>query len=97
MPSTYLGGRNSLSILEIRILPVLALFREEWREEWRSSGELLGLAASPDSACPASSEHQEEVGAISQGRNPRGRAAIYTLDRPGAGRKQVSAKAEGKE
>lgn len=32
------------------------------REEWGSSGELLGLAGSPGSACPASSKHQEEAG-----------------------------------
>lgn len=59
MPSKYLGNRNSLPILEMRILPAPAL---NVGEEMGSSGELLGLAGSPDSAYPASSKLQEEVG-----------------------------------
>lgn len=59
MPSKYLGSRNSLPILEMRILPAPAL---NVGEELGSSGELLGLAGSPDSAYPASSKLQEEVG-----------------------------------
>lgn len=87
MPSKYLGSRNSLPILEMRILPAPAL---NVGEELGSSGELLGLCL------PCFLQAPGGGGAISQGRNPRGRTAISILDRPGAGRKQVSAKAEGK-
>lgn len=66
MPAPYPGDRNSLPILEMRNLsqnPACPFFQWLLRLEKSGAilGELLGLAGSPHSACPAFSKHQEKV------------------------------------
>ena len=56
--SAHFGDEEPVSEFSLP-LPAVAV---RVGEEWGSSGELLGVAGSPDSACPAFSKHQEEVG-----------------------------------